>query len=118
MSLLSKKEKPEVREVLSTEKDLLEKQREKTRTYQKEQRERHLESWKEEKAVIDGLTGEKLLEYIDVSLSKAHEPRVGLHSMKINPHELAIIKMALELNGARSSRELFINYCKDILKSK
>lgn len=116
MSLLSKKTKPEIREALSTEKDLLEKQREKTRSYQKEQRERHLENWKEEKNNIDSLSGELLQEYIDSNTDKAHEPRVGLHSMKINPHELAVIKRALELKGARSSRELFINYCKDLIE--
>ena len=115
MSLLSKKAKSEVREVLATEKDLLEKQREKTRSYQKEQRERHLESWKEEKSNIDALSGDLLQEYIDSNSDNAHDPRVGLHSMKINPYELAVIKRALELKGARSSRELFINYCKEVI---
>ena len=117
MSLLNKKKKTEDRQELTTESTLIEKQREKTRTYQKEQRERHLENWKAEKGVIDSLSGDGLQNYINLSEEGAHDPRVGLHSMKINPHEHAVIKKALELSGARSSRELFVNYCKEVIKN-
>ncbi|MCC3841219.1 MULTISPECIES: hypothetical protein [Vibrio] len=117
MSLLKKQSKSETREQLTTEADLLAKQREKTRAYQKEQRERHLSDWKKDKAQIDAMDATALREYIDSTMENASDPRVGLHSMKINPHEAAIIKLALEVTGSRSSRELFVKHCREVIKN-
>lgn len=117
MSLLKKSSKSETREQLTTEADVLEKQREKTRAYQKEQRERHLSDWKREKKVIDSMSSDDLQSYVNSSLENGSDPRVGLHSMKINPHEAAVIKLAMELSGSRSSRELFVKYCKEVINN-
>lgn len=120
MSLLKKsanRKSSDSRDQLTTESDLLEKQRERTRAYQKEQRERHLSDWKSEKESIDSMSVAQLREYIDETTENSADPRVGLHSMKINPHELAIIKLAVNLSGARSSRELFVKHCKEVIKN-
>ncbi|HAS6111995.1 TPA: hypothetical protein I7139_22925 [Vibrio vulnificus] len=120
-SLLSKKtDNTESREALSTESDIRNKveaeNKQKTQAIQKKHRERYLADWKSEKAKIDSMKGGELASYIHESLDSAFDPRVGLHSMKINPHEHAIIKLALERSGARSSRELFVKYCKEIIE--
>lgn len=121
MSLLNKKKKPEDRQELTTEAAVRGKveaeQAEKRKAIQKKHRERYLADWKHEKSVIDGLFGDELNEYIDSREANAVDPRVGLHSMKINPYELAVIKQALEVTGARSSRELFVNHCKEVIKN-
>ncbi|HFQ5362192.1 TPA: hypothetical protein ACGVAY_004619 [Vibrio vulnificus] len=120
-SLLSKKiDSTENREALSTESEIRnkvgEENKQKTQAIQKKHRERYLADWKSEKKKIDGMRSYELASYIRESLDSAFDPRVGLHSMKINPHEHAIIKLALEKSGARSSRELFVKYCKEIIK--
>lgn len=121
MSLLNKKKKTEDRQELTTEAAVRDKveaeQAEKRKAIQKRHRERYLADWKYEKAIIDGLFGSELNEYVSTHEVNAIDPRVGLHSMKINPYELAVIKQALEVTGARSSRELFVNYCKEVIKN-
>lgn len=117
MSLLKKKSSLlEQREPLTTKSAVIEEQREQTREYQKQQRAKYADYWKAEKSVIDGIGGNELNDYIVEHVANMADNRCGIHSMKINPYELAIIKKAMEIEGSRSSRELFINYCKSIVK--
>ncbi|MCD9493189.1 hypothetical protein GLP30_20655 [Photobacterium phosphoreum] len=117
MSLLKKKSSLlEEREPLTTKSAVIEEQREQTREYQKQQRAKYADYWKAEKSVIDGIGGNELNDYIVEHVANMADNRCGIHSMKINPYELAIIKKAMEIEGSRSSRELFINYCKSIVK--
>lgn len=102
------------REVLKSESEIMEDVRKKNREYQKEQRGKHLDNWKSEKAVVDSLRGDELLNYIENN--DGSSPRIGLHGMKINSQEHAIIKRAMEITNARSSREIFVNFCKEIIK--
>jgi hypothetical protein len=117
MSLIKKKyQQPEHREPLTTKSAVIEEQREQTREYQKQQRAKYADHWKAEKSVIDELNGDKLNDYIAEHADDVADNRCGIHSMKINPYELAIIKKTMEINGSRSSRELFIDYCKNTVK--
>ena len=117
MSLLKKKSSLlEQREPLTTKSAVIEEQREQTREYQKQQRAKYADYWKAEKSVIDGIGGVELNDYIVEHVANMADNRCGIHSMKINPYELAIIKKAMEIEGSRSSRELFIYYCKSIVK--
>ena len=117
MSLLKKKSsQPEQREPLTTKSAVIEEQREQTREYQKQQRAKYADYWKAEKSVIDGIGGDQLNDYIIEHADDVADNRCGIHSMKINPYELAVIKKAMEIEGSRSSRELFIDYCKSIVK--
>lgn len=115
MSLIKKRpvEAPRKREALVTESDALEGVRAKNRAYQKEHRAQHLDRWKKEKATVDQLSGDGLRDYI--SSADDTELRVGLHSMKVSAKEAAIIKLALEMTGARSSREMYIDFCKKVI---
>ncbi|MGL1089177.1 hypothetical protein [Vibrio vulnificus] len=120
MSLIKKKtEKPTEREALSSPREIraqIEAEtKQKTQAIQKKHREKYLADWKTEKSKIDGMNPEELEAYIESS--NAFDPRVGLHSMKINPHEHAVIKLAMELTGARSSRELFVKHCKEVINN-
>ncbi|MGR6863183.1 hypothetical protein ACU5EH_24270 [Aliivibrio salmonicida] len=122
MSLLAKKTgNTTEREALSSPSEIraqLEAEaKQKTQAIQKKNREKYLADWKTEKANIDGMNSSELTDYINQTAEQAVEPRVGLHSMKINPYELAVIKIAMELSGARSSRELFVKHCKEIINS-
>lgn len=117
MSLLKKKSSlPEQREPLTTKSAVIEEQREQTREYQRQQRAKYADYWKAEKSVIDGIGGDELNDYIVEHADDVADNRCGIHSMKINPYELAVIKKAMEIEGSRSSRELFIDYCKSIVK--
>lgn len=104
------------RQPLTTEDAARKKIAKEVRKYQKENRASHLESYNAKKSIINGLNGDDLGLYILDTLSDANETRVGIATMKINAHEAAIIKLAVELSPARSSRELFLTYCKQILK--
>lgn len=120
MSLIKKKaEKPTEREALSSPGEIraqLEAETKlKTQAIQKKHREKYLSDWKTEKHKIDGMNPSELGAYIESNESNAFDPRVGLHSMKINPHELAMIKLAMEITGARSSRDLFVKHCKEVI---
>lgn len=121
MSLIKKKTtKPLEREELSSASEIraqLEiENKQKIQAIQKKHREKYLTDWKEEKVNIDEMTPKELAFYIESNKSRSFDPRVGLHSMKINPSELAVIKLAMEISGARSSRELFVKHCNDIIK--
>ncbi|HCH5895033.1 hypothetical protein CRN61_13395 [Vibrio vulnificus] len=118
MSLVNKKSgKSGEREAMSSPHEILDQIKQKTQATQKKHREKYLADWKAEKAKIDGMTPEELSAYIESTEGNAFEPRVGLHSMKINPHEHAVIKLAMEMTGARSSRELFVKHCKDVINN-
>ncbi len=114
MSLVKKKSSEAPREALKTESEILEQQKVQKRIYEKEQRKKHLDHWNEQKAIVDALSVDELLNYIESS--NANDARVGLHGMKINAQEHAIIKLALSICGARSTRDLFVNLCKDVIK--
>jgi hypothetical protein len=90
----------------------------KQKAIQKAHRDRYMANWQQEKAQIDNLGKAELKKYLKATQDKAADPRVGLHSMKINPHELALIRLCLEITGAKSSRELFIKFCKQAVKGK
>ncbi|MFA0611988.1 hypothetical protein [Vibrio sp. 10N.222.49.B4] len=120
MSLLKKKtEKPTEREALSSPREIRDQieaeTKQKTQAIQKKHREKYLADWKKEKSKVDGMSAKELGSYLESSEGNAFDPRVGLHSMKINPHEHAAIKLAMEIVGARSSRELFVKYCKEVI---
>ncbi|OED68885.1 hypothetical protein A165_02470 [Vibrio tasmaniensis ZS-17] len=122
MSLLKKKtENPTEREALSSPSEIrnqIESEtKQKTQAIQKKHREKYLADWKSEKSKIDGMSSEELDVYLELSEDNAFDPRVGLHSMKINPHEHAMIKLAMEITGARSSRELFVKHCKEVISN-
>jgi len=121
MSLLNKTTTDEnERGSLITQEDADNKSAEERREYQKKHRARHLDNWKEQKAIIDGLSGDELDLYISEAKDNrtVSDQRVGQHVLKVNPYELAIIKRAMEIKGVRSSRELFINYCSDVVEGK
>lgn len=101
------------RKQLVTEIEALEGVRVKNRAYQKERRALHLDNWKTEKLIVDSISGSELRDYINNASDS--DLRVGLHSMKVSAKESAIIKLAMEMTGARSSREFYINYCKDVI---
>lgn len=118
MSLLKKKSvQLEEREPLTTESAVIAKQQNKTRKYQKQLRAKYADHWKAEKAIIDSVEDVDLSVYITEHAGNMADHRCGIHSMKINPYELAVIKKAMEIEGSRSSRELFIAYCKEVTKS-
>lgn len=118
MSLLKADSKhTENREELTTERTVIENQRIKTRAYQKEHRERTVEAYREEKSIVDNLNSNDLTNYIVNNVDSQHEVRTGLHAMKINSYEHAIIKNAIELSGSRGSRELYIRLCKQVISS-
>ncbi|ODS09726.1 hypothetical protein [Vibrio scophthalmi] len=122
MSLLKKKtENTTEREALSSPSEIraqLEAEtKQKTQAIQKKHREKYLTDWKTEKTSIDDMNSSELTDYINQTAEQAADPRVGLHSMKINPHELAVIKLAMALSGARSSRELFVKHCKEVINN-
>ena len=119
MSLLTNKDIKESteREELTTEGELLEKQRVATRAYQKERRDKHLSNWQDQKAFIDKLNNEELSEYLSNNENE-NEIRVGVHSIKVNPFEHALIKKVIDLKGFKSSRELYISICKSILENE
>ena len=99
---------------------LIEKQRLKNREYQKENRKLHLDHWTTEKEKIDSLSSEGVDHYLSQAIDeeRQHKTRVGAHTMKINPYEYALIKKAMEWQGARSSREFYIGLCRDILRDR
>ncbi len=115
MSLLRKKRDSNEREELVSQSEILEAQKKTNREYHKKYREKYLENWKEITSEVSKLKGLDLLSYIE----KADQSGVrnGSCTMKINGAELAIIKLAQELMNSKSSRALFINYCKDVIKS-
>lgn len=118
MSLLKKKAiQSEEREPLTTHSAVIAKQQKKTREYQKQLRAKYAEHWKAEKTIIDLAKGVELSVYINEHTDNMSDNRCGIHSMKINPYELAVIKKAMEIKESRSSRELFIEYCKSLTKS-
>lgn len=102
----------------SIEDNLIEKQRLKNREYQKENRKQHLSHWITEKEKVDSLSSEGVDHYLSQAIGeeRQHETRVGAHTMKINPYEYALIKKAMERQGAKSSREFYIGLCRDILR--
>lgn len=121
MSLLNKSARKDTnREVLAPESEVRakinEENRQRVMATQKKHRERYLEDWKQEKALIDDMDNEALRQYLSEQQERTIDPRVGLHSMKINPFEHALIKLAINVSGSRSSRELFVNYCKEVIK--
>ncbi|ATF10199.1 MULTISPECIES: hypothetical protein [Enterovibrio] len=94
-----------------------EERRKKNNEYQRSHLEKHKEAWRKDKAEVDQFhdIGD-FLAYVTRTFSDANNPRIGLHSMKINAHEHAIIQAALKLEGARSSRELFVKLCNEVIK--
>lgn len=124
MSLLKKKaaklgelsQPVEQRGELTTEAAVIEKQRVETRAYQKEHRKKNLDAYNDEKSKVDAMSPDELTEYLSDN-EQALAVRVGIHTMKVNAYEQAIIKKALELTGAKSSREQYIKMCKGLIAS-
>lgn len=116
-SLIKKKlEVGNERESLTSKSDVIEGLKKKNREYHKDRRVKHLDSWKAVTAEVATLSGNELLSYIE--RADQLEPRIGNHSMKVNGLELAIIKLAIEISGARSSRALFIEHCKNVIRKE
>ncbi|HDM8140682.1 TPA: hypothetical protein P0E12_004972 [Vibrio harveyi] len=125
MSLLTDKNdhQPTSREPLTTKSQVEAEQRAEKAQYQRENRQKHLGKWKQEKEYIDGTYMDEdgisdLWLYLKNNKEQAHDVRVGLHSMKVNPWEYALINLAMELTGSRSSREMLVNYAKEIVKKR
>jgi len=109
MSLIKKEENKSVvieRTELKTESEFKKEQLEKGKEYQKQNRKAHLGSYQEQKSVIDELDQAGLEQYIATTAKSAHDTRVGNFNVKINPHEFALVKLAVIKAGARSARDL------------
>ena len=116
MSLVTKNTKPtQDREELTTESAVIENQRIEARAYQKEHRARTLAAYNKEKAIIDNLSSDELTDYVTNNTDSSHDVRTGLHSMKVNSYEHAIIKKAIDVTGSKGSRDLYIKLCKQII---
>lgn len=121
---LTKEKKPEqpaqpepiARDALATRAEIEEELARERRAYQKEHRKRHLDQWNADKAELDGKNEEQLIEFMEQIKKERRdrETRVGLHSMKVNSYELAMIKLAMKKTGSRSSRELLVMICEQI----
>jgi hypothetical protein len=96
----------------------------KQREYNKQQRQAHLAEFNADKAHIDTLDLDGIMAYIqecetgDRLTRGDSKPRVGMHSMKVNGYELAIIKAAQKKVGTRSTRELFVYLCDQVIRGK
>ncbi|CAM3273133.1 hypothetical protein [Moritella viscosa] len=115
MSLISKKQPAKNREQLTTESAVIESQKIEKRAYQKEHRARTLAAYNEQAAIIKELKSDNLAAYVANHSDNSHDVRTGLHSMKVNAYELAVIKQAIELTGSKGSRDLYIKLCKQII---
>lgn len=116
MSLLTKNTKStQERQELTTERAVVENQRIETRAYQKEHRERNLNIYNKEKAIIDTLSSDELTHYVADNADSSHDVRTGLHSMKVNSYEHALIRKAIDLTSSKGSRDLYIKLCKQIV---
>ncbi|WP_150142741.1 hypothetical protein [Candidatus Enterovibrio escicola] len=94
-----------------------EERRKKNNEYQRNNLKNYREAWQRDKAEVDELQEiEDILRYVTRTCNCANNQRSGLHAMKINAHEHAIIQAALKLEGARSSRELFVKLCNEVIK--
>lgn len=102
------------RESLTCKSDVLECLKKKNREYHKERRVKYFDNWKAITVEVGALSSDELLSYIE--RTNPLGPRIGNHSMKVNGVEHAIIKLAIDVSGARSSRELFIEHCKDVIR--
>lgn len=114
-SLIVKTIRTEVREGMTTKSAVIESQKVEQRAYQKEHRSRTLATYNKEKATIDNLSSDELTQYITDNADSSHNVRTGIHSMKMNSYEHAVIKKAIELTGSKSSRELYIRFCKQAI---
>ncbi|MFS1877532.1 hypothetical protein [Enterovibrio norvegicus] len=100
MSLLNQKETtPNSREALTTESALREKDNAERREYQRELRTKNVAHWNSEKQHIDAL--DDLKQYIKSNTDNANEARYGIHTMKVNPLEYAMIKHAMKKSGCK-----------------
>ncbi len=94
-----------------------EERRKKNNEYQRNHLKKYREAWQRDKAEVDELQEiEDILRYVTRTCKGANNQRSGLHAMKINAHEHAIIQAALKLEEARSSRELFVKICNEVIK--
>ncbi|WP_150138653.1 hypothetical protein [Candidatus Enterovibrio escicola] len=94
-----------------------EERRKKNNEYKRNHLKKYRESWQKDKAEVDELQEiEDVLGYVTRTRNGANNQRSGLHAMKINAHEHATIKAAIKLEGARSSRELFVKLCNEVIK--
>lgn len=124
-SLVSKQrenDKGSERELQMSESEYESRRLKKLREYNKQQRQTHLAEFNNDKEHIDGLSLDELMAYIlecetgDRRTRGDNKPRVGMHSMKVNAHELAIIKAAQKKVGTRSTRELFVYLCEQVIR--
>lgn len=104
-------DREELRTTSEVKDEIVQDMKAQNRKYQKEQRAKHMGNWNEKKTQVQKMSESELEEFISTC---SDDPRVGFHPLKINAKELAIIKLALSKTNARSSRELFIEYCKSI----
>ncbi|ATF10208.1 hypothetical protein [Candidatus Enterovibrio altilux] len=94
-----------------------EERRKKNNEYKRNYLKKYREDWQKDKAEVDELQViEDVLRYVTRPLNGANNRRSGFYAMKINAHEHAIIQAALKLEGARSSRELFVKLCNEVIK--
>lgn len=104
MSLID--DMPSDREPLTTKTEVINEQKAQKRQYQKANREKHKSAWQAEKLRIDNMTENELEDYLQV-VDKS-DVRAGMHSFKVNGYELAMIRLAIEKNGCKGTRDLIL----------
>lgn len=75
----------------------------------------HKANYQSEREKIDLMNIEELKKYI--KKSESNSARVGLTSIKINSHELALFKLALKITGCDSMRDLFVRCSRYAIKN-
>lgn len=79
----------------------------------------HRDHYNEEKELIQCMETEKdLIEYLKDNKDNQNVQRVGLVNLKVNPYELAMIKLILLQQNKRGLRNFVIDYVKKIVKLK
>lgn len=91
-------------------------QRAASREYQKKHRAKTLVKYSNDKKLIDSFSDDELFQFVaSATADQAHDVRPGIHSMKVNSYEYALIKAAAKKRGCKSSRDLLISFCKEVL---
>ena len=104
------------REELTTETVVIERLRQTSRKYQKQHRAKNIDAFTTANALVDTFTPSQLSEYLKDNKDDLYNLRVGVHSMKVNSYERALIIKAVKINKARGARDLFIRHCLDIVE--
>ncbi|GAM78712.1 hypothetical protein JCM19241_26 [Vibrio ishigakensis] len=87
----------------------LERKRKEDNEYKRTHRLSGKPDWELGKATVDACNSiEELKAYAFENFDQENDRRSGIHSMKLNPWEYALIKWAMAEGGFRSTRELLL----------